>query len=456
MSSLLPFTSSLLGASRRFMWRSTSGLSPLLSLTPPAPSWVVAFGKKDLPDLPVLLEEELEEQFVRGSGPGGQATNKTSNCVVLKHIPTGIVVKCHQTRSVDINRKRARDIMREKLDVAYKGELRKKNGLKTDKKTGETAEQTTTSQAETKENKPQINKEFVDKTHPVVQSLRSTGKPRSPLSDSSSMLILEGNDSDATDPGLSKLKQVTNDEAKSKSCSSKEQKPDGPCQSETKKQISGKPKQKEPSAESDGSPAVPSATPRSKASRRKLGAKKMENKALQNRKVTDYFPIRRSNRKTKTEIKSEEHRHIDDLLKNGIEEGLEVKHIEGKGRGVFAGKSFKKGDFVVEYHGDLLDLAEAKKREAQYSEDPKTGCYMYYFQYQAKTYCIDATKETNRRGRLLNHSKSGNCQTRLHPIDGTPHLIFVASRDIKAEEELLYDYGDRSKESISAHPWLKY
>ncbi|XP_043968642.1 mitochondrial translation release factor in rescue isoform X1 [Gambusia affinis] len=123
MSSLLPITSSLLGASRRLMWRSTPGLSPLLRLTPPAPSWVVAFGKKDLPDLPVLLEEELEEQFVRGSGPGGQATNKTSNCVVLKHIPTGIVVKCHQTRSVDINRKRARDIMREKLDVAYKGEL---------------------------------------------------------------------------------------------------------------------------------------------------------------------------------------------------------------------------------------------------------------------------------------------------------------------------------------------
>uniref|UniRef100_A0A3B5L4Y2 Prokaryotic-type class I peptide chain release factors domain-containing protein n=1 Tax=Xiphophorus couchianus TaxID=32473 RepID=A0A3B5L4Y2_9TELE len=34
-------------------------------------------------------------------GPGGQATNKTSNCVVLKFIPTWIVVKCHQTRSVD-------------------------------------------------------------------------------------------------------------------------------------------------------------------------------------------------------------------------------------------------------------------------------------------------------------------------------------------------------------------
>lgn len=69
---------------------------------------------------------------------------------------------------------------------------------------------------------------------------------------------------------------------------------------------------------------------------------------------------------------------------------------------------------------------------------------------------VDATLETKRLGRLINHSKSGNCQTKLHPIDGSPHLILVASRDIAAEEELLYDYGDRSRASVSAHPWLKY
>lgn len=69
---------------------------------------------------------------------------------------------------------------------------------------------------------------------------------------------------------------------------------------------------------------------------------------------------------------------------------------------------------------------------------------------------MDATKESGRLGRLINHSKTGNCQTKLHPIDGTPHLILVASRDIDAEEELLYDYGDRSKASVMAHPWLKY
>lgn len=69
---------------------------------------------------------------------------------------------------------------------------------------------------------------------------------------------------------------------------------------------------------------------------------------------------------------------------------------------------------------------------------------------------VDATKETGRLGRLVNHSKAGNCQTKLHPINGSPHLILVASRDINADEELLYDYGDRSKASVLAHPWLKY
>jgi hypothetical protein len=42
---------------------------------------------------PDLNEGDLEEMFVRGSGPGGQAVNRTANCVVLKHLPTGIVIK---------------------------------------------------------------------------------------------------------------------------------------------------------------------------------------------------------------------------------------------------------------------------------------------------------------------------------------------------------------------------
>ncbi|CAE6425717.1 hypothetical protein ACGC1H_004765 [Rhizoctonia solani] len=65
---------------------------------------------------PELKEEDLEETFVRGSGPGGQAINKTSSSVSLIHRPTGIRVQCQATRSREQNRKIARKIMLEKLD----------------------------------------------------------------------------------------------------------------------------------------------------------------------------------------------------------------------------------------------------------------------------------------------------------------------------------------------------
>ncbi|XP_042661032.1 N-lysine methyltransferase KMT5A isoform X2 [Tyto alba] len=188
----------------------------------------------------------------------------------------------------------------------------------------------------------------------------------------------------------------------------------------------------------------------------KRGPRRKTQGRTPNRKVTDYYPVRRSSRKSKSELETEERRKIDELITSGKEEGMKIDYIDGKGRGVIATKHFNRGEFVVEYHGDLIEITDARKREAVYAQDPSTGCYMYYFQYLSKTYCVDATKETNRLGRLINHSKCGNCQTKLHDIDGVPHLILIASRDIKAGEELLYDYGDRSKASIEAHPWLKH
>lgn len=76
----------------------------------------------DYSKVPKLDESDLIEQHVRGSGPGGQATNKTANCVVLKHVPTGIVVKSHQDRSLHMNRKKARTILITKLDNYINGE----------------------------------------------------------------------------------------------------------------------------------------------------------------------------------------------------------------------------------------------------------------------------------------------------------------------------------------------
>ncbi|KAI0884473.1 RF-1 domain-containing protein [Annulohypoxylon maeteangense] len=61
-------------------------------------------------------EEEIEESFLKGSGPGGQKINKTNSAVQLKHLPSGIVVKCQATRSRSQNRTIARRLLAEKLD----------------------------------------------------------------------------------------------------------------------------------------------------------------------------------------------------------------------------------------------------------------------------------------------------------------------------------------------------
>ncbi|XP_059910826.1 lysine methyltransferase 5Ab isoform X1 [Gadus macrocephalus] len=311
-----------------------------------------------------------------------------------------------------------------------------------------------------KENKPEMNRDNSCKAQSTLHSLWSPSKPRSPLSENSSCVFQEGNGLEKPHSDAAKPKKDRATEIHSEVPKSNEQKSARACLllSESREQTNTeKTQDKEPISQTEPAPQnKANGTKTQKGGGHKARVKKTENKISQNRKVTDYYPIRRSSRKTKAEMKDEEQKHINELIKNGVEEGLQVRHIDDKGRGVFATRGFIKGEFVVEYNGDLLDIERAKKREAEYTLDPATGCYMYYFQYHSKTYCVDATRETTRLGRLINHSKAGNCQTRLHDIDGKPHLILVAARDVDAEEELLYDYGDRSKASLSAHPWLKY
>lgn len=55
-----------------------------------------------------LGEDDLLEKFILGSGSGGQKINKTSSCVYLKHLPSGIEVKCQAHRSREMNRFQAR------------------------------------------------------------------------------------------------------------------------------------------------------------------------------------------------------------------------------------------------------------------------------------------------------------------------------------------------------------
>ena len=65
-----------------------------------------------------LRKEDIVERFIRYAGKGGQNVNKTSSCVYLKHLPTGIEVKCQQERSQAMNRMAAIGLLAEKIAQA--------------------------------------------------------------------------------------------------------------------------------------------------------------------------------------------------------------------------------------------------------------------------------------------------------------------------------------------------
>ena len=73
-----------------------------------------------------ISESDLQEWFIRGGGPGGQKTNKTSSTVCLRHKPTGLEVRCAQERSQSLNRFLARRDLCDKIAAKIHGEKSKK------------------------------------------------------------------------------------------------------------------------------------------------------------------------------------------------------------------------------------------------------------------------------------------------------------------------------------------
>jgi len=68
-----------------------------------------------------VREEDLEERFIRSRGKGGQNVNKVSTCVVLRHVPTGIAVRCERERSQALNRFLARRELLDRLEARQRG-----------------------------------------------------------------------------------------------------------------------------------------------------------------------------------------------------------------------------------------------------------------------------------------------------------------------------------------------
>ena len=87
--------------------------------TPISPEKLSALDQR-LAELGVAAAE-LVEKFVRGSGAGGQKINKTSSCVFLKHLPSGVCIKCQLDRSREMNRYLARRELCEQLEAIRAG-----------------------------------------------------------------------------------------------------------------------------------------------------------------------------------------------------------------------------------------------------------------------------------------------------------------------------------------------
>lgn len=110
---------------------------------------------------------------------------------------------------------------------------------------------------------------------------------------------------------------------------------------------------------------------------------------------------------------------------------IEVRESPIHGRGVFAARPIARGTRILEYTGERITWDEADRREALKAED---DTHTMLFTVDRKT-VIDATRRGS-DARFINHACLGNCRSY---IDGK-RVYIEARRNIKAGEELCYDY----------------
>ncbi|XP_067222154.1 uncharacterized protein [Chanodichthys erythropterus] len=121
-------------------------------------------------------------------------------------------------------------------------------------------------------------------------------------------------------------------------------------------------------------------------------------------------------------------------------------HFSSSGRGVFTTRAFFRGDFALEYRGELLSSEESLDRAEHYTE--AENAFLFEFQWRGRNWCIDASKEDGSLGRLVNDEhRNPTCKMRTLEVSRKPHLCLFAVRDILPGEEITFNHG------YSDWPW---
>jgi len=108
--------------------------------------------------------------------------------------------------------------------------------------------------------------------------------------------------------------------------------------------------------------------------------------------------------------------------------------IAKAGWGAFAPHHVEKGDFLIEYLGELISHEEADRRGQIY--DRRMSSYLFHLNDKQ---VVDACPKGN-RSRFLNHSDSANACTQIISVRGDHHIGMLAKKSMEGGEEIFFDY----------------
>ena len=147
---------------------------------------------------------------------------------------------------------------------------------------------------------------------------------------------------------------------------------------------------------------------------------------------------------------------IQELVRTQKWRGLHVTEFEGKGRGIITTRIFQAGEVVCDYHGTVIKHSEVLQIHRS-TTGKETGHVFFFKNKKGVPMCIDAHTDTcechpgiQTVGKLINHSKN---EANIKPkhitveIDGRESdvILFLATRTLSVDEEVLFDYGVNEK-----------